>query len=294
MKVAVVGGSGFVGRPTVERLLELGAQVSVLRRENARHPREIQISGLDDVTVGHTLRALRPDVVLNLAWTTQHGAFWSSPENGRYLDFAKRLPRLARDAGASRYIGVGSAAEYPSGFRCRSGSRSYLLPPSTYGRAKLQACWSTLQAGLAESMSVAWARIFQVYGPGEPAAKFVSRAVLHFRDGAPLRLEAPNSVLDWIYIDDVAAVLAELCLSERTGVFNIATGMGIEASSVVDVVGSVLQMRSHATRRTDGSGATGESLIACRDESLLRRSDRQLLGIEEGIRAFLNAANTGL
>ena len=143
-------------------------------------------------------------------------------------------------------------------------------------------------------MSTAWARVFQVYGPGEQPGKLVSTAIRQFQRGKSPSLVDPHAVLDWIHVDDVAAALAELCLSGRSGVFNIATGVGTSSSTVVYVVGSLLHLPPRTASQMSTLNECNLSLVACDDESLIRRLDRPLMGIAQGIEDVLNAANPGL
>src|SRR5712691_668825 len=96
MRIAVSGGSGFIGQALVQRLLQRGDAVLVLSRnpERVRVGRGIPWSAVDEVAGA--------DVVINLAGENVGGGRWTAQRKRRILD--KR--RIFISASAVGYYGV--------------------------------------------------------------------------------------------------------------------------------------------------------------------------------------------
>jgi uncharacterized protein (TIGR01777 family) len=80
VKIAISGGSGFIGEPLVRRLLQRGAEVLVLSRDPAkvRVGRGIPWSAVDE--------ASSADVVINLAGENVGGGRWTAERKRRILE----------------------------------------------------------------------------------------------------------------------------------------------------------------------------------------------------------------
>src|SRR5205823_13981481 len=57
-------------------------------------------------------RSVRPSHLLHLAWETEHGHFWTSPENLRWVEAALHLWRRLDEVSGYRAVGAGTCAEY--------------------------------------------------------------------------------------------------------------------------------------------------------------------------------------
>lgn len=291
LRIAVLGGSGFLGRPTVRRLRGAGHKVWVLRRTQSQELGDIALPNLSDPEVRAALETVRADVVINLIWITSHGAFWNSLLNREFLDFSRRLCVISADTGIKRLIGVGSSAEYRSDLACVSPGPDSEVPASLYGEAKLEAGRHMLRYCTDSGISGAWARVFQLYGPGENPAKFISTAMVCARNGNPIAVKQPNSVRDWIHVDDAAAALADLAVERAIGTFNVGTGQGMATLEIARLVSELTNSPPPTVTPESTDGATIDSLVACADSSLVLRKDVPTRPISEGIFDVITSTN---
>src|SRR5262245_41230925 len=80
MRVLVLGGTGFLGRPITQRLVAAGADVSVFHRgttHDVELGRAVRVLHGDRNTLGQYIEAfrdLRPEVVVDLIAFTHHQA----------------------------------------------------------------------------------------------------------------------------------------------------------------------------------------------------------------------------
>ena len=105
-------------------------------------------------------RDVQPELLLHLAWYAEHGKFWSSPENLRWVASTLDLLAAFAAAGGRRSVLAGTCAEYDWGATagpCEELSTP-LRPATLYGAAKhglhVVASAYAAQAGF----ELAWAR----------------------------------------------------------------------------------------------------------------------------------------
>src|SRR4029453_11752597 len=82
-RVLVTGAGGYIGRQTLEPLARLGFEVHGLARrplaETGVHWHALDM--FDTAGLSAALETIRPTHLLHLAWTTEHGKFWTDPAN---------------------------------------------------------------------------------------------------------------------------------------------------------------------------------------------------------------------
>lgn len=229
--VLVTGGTGFIGRHVVKRLLAAGRSVYVTGREAVP-------DGADHATdsfqsLSSAFLAVNIDTVIHLAAVTNTRADDVDQWQVNATDAVEFL-RHCHDVGIPRLVYASSCAVYGKGsvpFRETQNSE----PLNAYGAAKLafDRIASTFAVGL---------RFSNVYGPGEDhkgsAASMVSQMVAAVRAGRPVELY-PRCARDIIDVDSVADAV---CLAESLppGAYNVGTNAAIEYRAVVEEIGNVL------------------------------------------------------
>jgi nucleoside-diphosphate-sugar epimerase len=188
------------------------------------------------------LEAVRPTHLLHCAWYVAHGAFWSAPENVDWIAATAALARDAADLGLVRFVGVGSCAEYDwsdGGARPRR-EHDRLAPATLYGRAK--AATHSILADLLgpAGVSLAWARLFHLYGPGEPAGRLVPAVALALIEGREARTGPGELRRDFMATAEAGAALAALLASPVAGAVNVASGVPATVAEVAWALGRLL------------------------------------------------------
>jgi nucleoside-diphosphate-sugar epimerase len=226
MRVLVTGASGFVGRWAVAALVGRGTETIAVSRRPAAAPgvKSIACDLLDASAARKLLAEARPDIVLHLAWTVEHGKFWTAPENLDWVGATLTLMRAAADAGVGRFVGVGTCFEYawPSSGDCEEMATP-LAPTTLYAVAKdavrrVGAEWGGLP--------FAWARLFYLYGPEEHEGRLVASIAARLARGEPAPMSQGLAERDFMHVRDAGEALAAVALSGVTGPVNIATGEG--------------------------------------------------------------------
>lgn len=270
-KVLVTGASGYIGDPTTRALVASGCDVHVFGRQDSVIPGTTfhNVDLLQPADLRATIEATGTEILLHLAWSVTPGKFWTDPANTDWAAASLKLFRAFAEAGGQRIVGVGSCAEYDwSGSPLIEGT-SPVNPGTLYGQAKASV-WRLLEAmGQQEELSVAWARLFFLYGPGEPPGKLMADAVNALIEGRTLATTPGIQKRDFMYVEDAAEALCALTLSPTAGVVNIASGKSVAVRELLEYVAGA----THATDLINFGArplAEGEPMELVADISRLR------------------------
>src|SRR5690606_1180130 len=109
MKVLLTGASGFLGNYVLRILLQEGVDVvSVGRRRPANSVPFIDQDLLASSDFAPLLKQAAATHLLHLAWYAEHGKFWVSPLNYRWVDASVRLIEAFCQAGGKHVVVAGS------------------------------------------------------------------------------------------------------------------------------------------------------------------------------------------
>lgn len=227
MRALVTGAAGFIGRHTVAPLRAAGFDVHAVTSHRTRDDSDAtwHRANLNDSSERRSvLETVRPTHLLHLAWYTEHGKFWTSPHNLRWVATSLDLLLDFVEVGGRRVVVAGSCAEYDWSFGFCNEQTTPRHPATLYGAAKN--VLYELSSAYAESvdLSFAWGRVFFLFGPGEPATRFVPSVATALLRGAEARCTAGEQRRDFLHVRDVADAFVALLRSDVQGAVNIASG----------------------------------------------------------------------
>lgn len=244
-RVLVTGAGGFVGRSTLPRLRELGYEIHATSRGHgrgaiSRDVRWHRVDLLDDQQVTELMDAVRPTHMLHLAWYAEPGRYQSSLENLHWVRASLYLVDQFLRWGGRRIAVSGTCAEYNGGDEDCREDLTPVRPAMLYGTCKhalhtMLESWSR-QAGF----SLAWGRLFFVYGPFEHRKRLVASVIRSLLKGEPVPCTAGHQERDFLHVSDVAHALVSLLDSDVEGPVNVASGEAVAVRDIVAAIGSLL------------------------------------------------------
>jgi nucleoside-diphosphate-sugar epimerase len=238
-RVLVTGATGFVGRQTLGPLRELGFEVHVVGRHAPDDPAINFHCGnlFDPDSAAGIVREVKPSHLLHLAWDTEPGRFWNSPLNLDWVGASLAILRAFAEAGGKRAVMAGTCAEYRWGSdQALDEMGSELAPSTLYGVSKDALRRVVFAFAETASLSVAWGRIFFLYGPQEKAGRLVSDAIAALDSGQPFATTDGRQLRDFMHVEDVARAFAALLASDVGGAVNIATGQAVAVRAVLEAI----------------------------------------------------------
>lgn len=295
-RALVTGATGFVGRHALAPLVARGFEVHAVSRMPSGGGVADDASGVtwheaDLLAHGEgagVIARVMPTHLLHLAWYAEPGDYWESPLNLSWLAASLELLRAFGEHGGRRVAAAGSCAEYGrSSDPCVEGATP-VEPSTLYAAAKhalhLVASRYARNAGL----SLAWARLFFLYGPHERPERLVpsiARAVLA---GKPAPATDGEQVRDFLYVADLGDALSTLLGGDVEGPVNVASGRAVAVREVAELTaraaGSAELLRlGELPRPADDPAAITASVTRLADEVGWRAPTALDEGIERSV-----------
>ncbi|MCC9309690.1 NAD-dependent epimerase/dehydratase family protein [Kitasatospora sp. RB6PN24] len=236
MRVLLLGAGGFIGRRVADRLfLDADLQVTVLGRRDAADIRFDLASGSPGA-LARFLDAVAPQVVVNCAGASQGAPRTLVRANS--LAVATVCEAIRRSREPARLVHLGSAAEYgPVPVGSITSESAEPRPVGPYGVSKLAGTELVLSSGL-DALVL---RVFDVVGPGAPAASLFARLAEGLRRALELgepRVRVPDlsAFRDFVDVRDVAEAVRAAVDSAATGVVNIGSGRAVRVREAADLL----------------------------------------------------------
>lgn len=286
-RVLVTGASGFIGRACLPLLVQSGHEVhAVSTRERPTtvvDARWHRADLLDPSQISVLLDSIRADTLLHLAWHAVPGDWRESVENLRWVEASLGLMRAFAESGGSRAVVAGSCAEYDLRYGFCSEELTPLHPATLYGSCK-HAVQSAMDGGArALGVSLAWARIFHVYGPGEHPQRLVASVIRSLLAGESPQCTTGHQIRDYLHSHDVASALLHLVEGDIEGPINVGSGIPI---SVADLVTRISTATGGDVPVEFGRlpSPSGDAPFVVADVSRLRSSGwRPSLALDDGL-----------
>lgn len=241
-RVLVTGASGFIGHGTLAPLLACGAEVHAVssRQSRSASPPGVHWQRADLLSESATeelLQRVAPTHLLHLAWYAEPGTFWHSTENLRWVEASLRLLRAFTAHGGHRAVLAGSCAEYAWEEKtyCVEG-QTPLRPTTLYGTSKhalhmIAECYAEQV-----DLSLAWARVFFVFGPREDPRRLAGSVARAFVLGEPAACSHGEQLRDFLYCEDLAEAFVALLGSAVQGSVNLASGTPVRIRELVEAL----------------------------------------------------------
>lgn len=306
MHVLVTGGAGFIGSHLVERLLSSGLSCRVLDNLSTGQRGNLPASGAlefirGDVRDAEAVTAAMDgiDAIVHLAAVASVQASVDDPAGTHATNFDGTLNLLeaGRRAGVRRFLYASSAAVYGDNASLPVPEEATLRPLTPYAADKLAGEHYLDFYHRKFRLQTTAFRFFNIYGPRQdpssPYSGVISIFVDRLRAGQPVTLFGDgHQTRDFVYVGDLAALLARAIVASSTFGQVINVGRGTECS-LLELLAALERIAGQPIARQHEPARVGDIRRSCAEVGRLR----ELLGevpstpIEEGLGRLLAAVS---
>ncbi|MFD5771352.1 NAD-dependent epimerase/dehydratase family protein [Streptomyces sp. NPDC127049] len=274
-RVAVIGGTGWVGRHLLAAFADRGHEVLALARNDAAHLppgafRRLDLTAAGPDALAELLDRERVGIVVNATDGANATDGWDRSDEemtaANVHAVERLLAALARLPGRPRLVHLGSMHEYgpvPDG--TLMGESLTPAPVNVYTRSRLAGTRSVLDAARAGTVSAVVLRLANVCGPHPSSAAFLGKLLSRLRDAAAgergVRLTvAEGARRDFVDVRDVARAVVLAAAAPVDGrAVNIGSGTATPVPELVDLFLAVTGLPAGTVRRdlrpVDGLGS---------------------------------------
>lgn len=245
-RVLLTGAAGFVGRQVGPALAAAGLEVHAILHTTRKAPPGVAFVHRADLlapgTAAALVRDIRPALLVHAAWFVAHGRFWTAPENADWLEASTELAEAFAAGGGRRILGIGSCAEYAASDRDDAlpwPETRAVAPETPYGQAKAALAARLAALSARRDVSVAWARLFHLFGPGEHPDRLVPSVMRALRDGRAAEVASGTPIRDVASTWFVGRALAAVASSRLEGPVNVAAGEGVALRALVERIAAI-------------------------------------------------------
>ena len=248
--VVVSGAGGFIGRWSVPRLIAGGYEVHAVAARAPGRELPAQLSGaeihyadlLREESVDALMKEVRPSHLLHFAWVATPGAYWTSPENRRWLAASQHLLQSFQGNGGMRAVMAGSCAEYDWSRVGVCNERSSPLANdggaalTPYAECKIAMQRALATFGSVRHLSTAWGRIFFQFGPDEHPDRLVASVIMHLLSGREALCTHGRQIRSFLHVADVGSAFAALLDSATEGPVNMGSPDRISVAGLLEEI----------------------------------------------------------
>ncbi len=280
-KVLVTGATGFIGKACLHALQKQDLEIHAISKNSKIIPAKDSTrtkwhkADLHDyIAIKDLMANVRSDYLLHLAWYVEHGLYWSSEENLKWVDTSLNLATEFANNGGTKLVCAGTCAEYDwTADTCSkplNEDGSPINPQTLYG-----ACKASLYQALAthtktQGIKFAWGRLFFPYGPEENPKRLIPSMVLALLQNKPAICNSPELQRDFIFIDDVAQIFVNLINLPFEGAINIGSGQGRRLLDVVRLIANLLNANNLIETNSNMQNNNNDPLFLIADTNKLK------------------------
>ena len=298
-KILVTGAAGFIGSNLVDRLISDGHNVVGLddlssgKRENLPDDFDLLVMDIRSEDTHALIKEMEPEVVFHLAAQISVAVSAREPKLDADINVGGSLNILdaigsTDSTSSTRFVHFSSGGTVygePEYLPARESTPLSPLAPYAASKSAVEIYLPVFERLYAiESSTV---RLGNVYGPrqdphGEAGVIAIfTRAML---DGKEMKIFGDGfDERDYVFVDDVIDALVTVGLGTRTGIFNIASGVGTNPNTLY---GMLAELTGHTKPAVHGEPRPGDINKIYLDVSKAKRELgwEPKVSLEEGLR----------
>jgi nucleoside-diphosphate-sugar epimerase len=234
-RILLTGASGFIGQHAVAPLARLGYDIHASSSRVQAPSEDVtwhRADLLDTSDVDRLVARIKPTHLLHCAWPLVPGQYASSPANVEWVRASLYLFERFVAEGGRHAAAAGTCFEYDwsDGWLRET---TPLRPSTLYGAAKAGLQTVASAFALQTGFTLAWGRIFFLYGPHEHPKRLVASVIRSLLLGEPAPCSHGHQIRDFLHVEDVASALVAALDAGVHGPLNIASGEPVRLKDII-------------------------------------------------------------
>lgn len=237
-KVLITGGSGYIGKNVLEKLVNMNYEIHVVSRyksqkiyESSTYWHQVDLIESDDIQ--DLMSDIKPEFLIHLAWKVGSGLKHDLDENKIWLEKSKELIKCFYLNGGKKVLISGTCAEYDWNFKFMREDETPLNPTNEYGKIKLDLYRFVHSYCTKNNLNWVWPRIFFSFGPHQKEGSLVPSIIKNLMAGEIVNTTEATQKFDYLYVEDIALAILFLLDNEYMGAINICSGQTIELKKII-------------------------------------------------------------
>lgn len=292
IKTLIIGGNGFIGTNLGQYLVKQGMDVYSFDMIEPKNPNPeihyIQGDFFDDNVLERIIDGM--DIIYHSLSTINPGNSNTKYMMGYSRDFIQtvKLASMLLNTNTKLIFLSSGGTVYGNQKMQPIKENAVAMPINHYGNVKLCIENTIRIFDIQAHSKMLIARISNPYGPGQDFTKgvgFIDAVLKKALTKETIEIWGNGEVVrDYIYIDDVCAMLYELSKYEGEEViFNVSSGVGTSQNEIIRIVKSINSDVKYSYKE---SRSVDASKIILNNEKIMNICKRDLLDIEAGIKNY--------
>ncbi|MBK0381135.1 NAD-dependent epimerase/dehydratase family protein [Mucilaginibacter segetis] len=248
-RIFLTGITGFLGSNIAQYLVSKGHEVIATYRPSSS--RDLCLDFFDTVTwilqdendlwVNHVVD-LRPEIVIHSAWIgVSHGERnnWDCQYNN--VEFLTTLLNITKCANATKFIGLGSQAEYGVYNDCID-ENAPLNVSEAYGSIKIICSEIVKQFCNYHHINWYWLRLFSFFGKGESDKWLISALIKRMALDDHMDLTPGEQKYAYLYVNDLGLAINNIVVKNgKSGIYNISSKSTITIKYLIESIRDIVK-----------------------------------------------------
>ena len=261
MNILITGGSGFIGKPIIQKLLknnDFNIKALTRQRSNTLENHEnlewIQAEFGNFQSIENKINDFKPEVIIHLAWDgipdfSLERCKQNLIESINFFEFLFSIKTC------KKILISGSCFEYidPDGECIES---QYTEPKDFFTWSKISLYNFLKIESKRNDISLGWFRIFYAYGPGQRKESLIPMIIRNMMEGNAPDIKTPNNSCDFIFVDDIAELFDRAVEQKfQSGIYNIGSGVETSALEVCREAESIILNDHKLSKAIENNGS---------------------------------------